>query len=87
MPSEQTNRRIYGLLEARNLIHEAVELIKDSLYDTEHLKHAQAYIIPHLENWAEGNHNPYDYSILKYIEELEKEDNELRERIRDLDKL
>jgi len=84
----ETQSRIDSLLEAQDLINEAIELIKDSLHGTEHLTHAEAYIIAHLDNWANGG-NPYDYNILKYIEELEREDiefaNNLEEEENDID--
>ncbi len=64
--------RIDNLHQAIELIHEAVGLIRWSVDGTEEEGMANAYIIPHLENWAEGN-NPYDHSLPRIIENLENE--------------
>lgn len=66
--------RIEQLEEAREKIEEAIQLIRDALRGTQQADSAEAYIIGHLQNWAEGD-NPYDETIPKLIEEL-REGNE-----------
>ena len=65
--------RIQLLEEAKEKINEAVSLIREALENTDFETSAEAYIIGHLDNWANGN-NPYDEHIPKIIEELENEE-------------
>ena len=51
--------RLQALEEAQEHIAEAVSCIKDAVYGTEIEDQANAYIIAHLESWADRT-NPYD---------------------------
>ena len=65
--------RLQALEEAREHIAEAVSCIKDAVYGTEIEDQANAYIIAHLESWAEGN-NRFDFTnIPNLINALEEE--------------
>jgi len=55
--------RVDALHEAQTHILEAVQLIKDVVKGTEEEQSAMSYIIPHLENWAEG-HNQNDFTAI-----------------------
>lgn len=58
------------LLEnAQDKINEGIELIRQALKDTTHERHAEAYIIGHLDNWANGG-NPYDETIPTLVEKI-----------------
>ena len=62
------------LEQAQNKINEAIELIEEALEGTHLSSEASAYIIAHLNGWANGD-NPYDSTAIpKLIEHLEYED-------------
>lgn len=61
--------RIELLEDAQDKINEAISLIREAVEETDLEQSAEAYIIGHLANWANGN-NPYDRHIPKMIEEL-----------------
>ena len=56
------------LQEAQDHLNQAIELISTALQDTEHERHADAYIIAHLSNWSDAQ--GYDTGIEQYIQEL-----------------
>jgi len=49
-----TSERIEMLQEAQDHLSQAIELISTALQDTEHDRHADAYIIAHLSNWSDA---------------------------------
>ena len=63
-----TSERVNHLQEAQTYMNEAIELIITALQDTEHERHADAYIIAHLSNWVDAQ--GYDTGIEQYIQEL-----------------
>ena len=62
------SERIEILQEAQDHLSQAIELISTALQDTEHERHADAYIIAHLNNWSDAQ--GYDTGIEQYIQEL-----------------
>jgi hypothetical protein len=60
--------RINMLEQAQDHLSEAIELISQALQDTEHDRHADAYIIAHLNNWIDAQ--GYDTGIQQYIDDL-----------------
>ena len=62
------SERVNHLQEAQTYLNEAIELISTALQDTEHERHADAYIIAHLNNWVDAQ--GYDTGIEQYIQEL-----------------
>jgi len=62
------SERVNHLQEAQTYLNEAIELISTALQDTEHERHADAYIIAHLINWVDAQ--GYDTGIEQYIQEL-----------------
>jgi oligoribonuclease (3'-5' exoribonuclease) len=66
-----TSERVNHLHEAQTYLHEAIELITQALQDTEHERHADAYIIAHLNNWVDAQ--GYDTGIQQYIEQIMNE--------------
>jgi hypothetical protein len=69
----EVEEKITQLEEAKEKIDEAVDLIRRAVEGTNNDNAAEAYIIPHLENWAEGN-NPYDATTIpRLIEDLREE--------------
>ena len=67
--------RIDLLNEAGDLIAQAIGNIEEALKGTSEEAHARAYIIPHLSTWI-GNGNRYDVDVYKYIEHLERSEDE-----------
>ena len=65
------NERIEMLEDAQEKINEAIDLITEAVRDTDDEASAQAYIIAHLKNWANGE-NPYDDHIPNLIESIRK---------------
>ena len=65
--------RVQLLEQAGDKIQEAVALIEEAVKDTSEESSADAYIIAHLNNWANGD-NPYDQSIPKLIKAIEDEE-------------
>lgn len=63
--------RINRLQEAQIYLSEAISLIEEALQDTEHDRHADAYIIAHLNNWIDAQ--GYDTGIQQYIDQILKE--------------
>ena len=66
-----TSERVNHLQEAQTYLNEAIELIITALQDTEHERHADAYIIAHLNNWVDAQ--GYDTGIQQYIEQIMNE--------------
>jgi len=62
------SERINNLEEAQDHLNQAIELISVALRDTEHERHADVYIIAHLNNWVDAH--GYDTGIAQYIQEL-----------------
>lgn len=74
MEQNEKEERIELLEQAQEKLREAIDLIREAVADTNQESSAEAYIIGHLENWAEGN-NQYDTTAIPYlIESLEEED-------------
>jgi len=65
------SERVELLTNAQDLINEAIGLIEEAVSGTENDMSAQAYIIAHLNNWANGG-NPCDETIPVLIEEIEE---------------
>lgn len=66
-----TEERIKLLIEAQQKLSETVALIEEALKGTSHERHADAYIIGHLNNWIDGS--GYDMGIQQYIDKLQEE--------------
>jgi hypothetical protein len=66
-----TQERIELLIEAQQKLSETVALIEEALKGTSHERHADAYIIGHLNNWIDGS--GYDMGIQQYIDKLQEE--------------
>lgn len=62
------SERIEHLQEAKHHLNEAIDLIVVALQDTEHERHADAYIVAHLSNWIDSQ--GYDTGVEQYIQEL-----------------
>ena len=54
-------------------LREVIKTIADALQGTEHERHANAYIIPHLTNWLDGGR--HDMGIAQYQEALQNQNN------------
>jgi len=65
----EKNERIIALEEAQDLINQAIDLIHEAVADTDEARSADAYILAHLDNWANGN-NQYDQHIPNIIESI-----------------
>jgi hypothetical protein len=63
--------RIELLMEAQQKLSETVDLIEQALKGTSHERHADAYIIGHLNNWIDGS--GYDMGIQQYMDKLQEE--------------
>ena len=78
---DEIQDRIDMLEQAQQNLNEAITLIKDALYGTEHERHAMSYIIAHLQEWS--THPTFNMGLNDYIEALqnykveEDEDDEL----------
>jgi len=77
----ETNERIDLLREAQNKLYETINLIEAALQGTSHERHADAYILGHLNSWIDAG--GYDMGIQQYMDRLEIE--ELEERDEDED--
>lgn len=71
MEKLSVEERVELLEDAQTKINEAIELIREAVYETSFENSSESYLIGHLDNWVNGN-NPYDEHIPKIIEELEK---------------
>lgn len=67
----EIEERLNYLDKAAELINEAISMIGYAVEDTELEVSANAYIMGHLGNWANGS-NPYDGHIPNLKRELEK---------------
>lgn len=75
--AEDYTAKIKLLEEAQEKINGAVYLIRDAVEGTGVEDAADAYIISHLDNWANQN-NPYDYTAIPgLITSLKKEQEEI----------
>ena len=72
LTTKDAQERVENLESARELINEAIELIKDAVDGTEHEANVEAYTVAHLKNWANGG-NPYDTTIPKIQEWLARD--------------
>lgn len=71
---DNKNDNLRQLERAQELINEAINLIREVVEDTSQERYVEAYMIAHLENWAnEGN--PHDSTIPILMEWFENEDN------------
>ena len=66
---DQIEDRIELLEQADYNLRRAIAQISDALQGTEHERHANAYIIPHLTRWLDGGR--YDMGIAQYQESLQ----------------
>jgi|SaaInlLV_10m_DNA_2_1039722.scaffolds.fasta_scaffold00468_26 hypothetical protein len=66
----KTQERKDLLNEASELINDAIGKIEEAVHDTGCESSADAYIIGHLSNWANGN-NPHDETIPVLIEAMD----------------
>lgn len=66
--------RIEKLEMAQDLINQAIDLICDAVEDTSKERSADAYIIAHLDNWANGG-NPYDDTIPVLVDFIEDDED------------
>lgn len=64
--------RISRLREAQIIINRAIVEIRRAVAGTNVEASAEAYIIPHLDNWSFGS-NPYDQTIPVLMKEIEAE--------------
>ena len=64
--------RIELLQEAQGKLTEAVDLIEQALKGTTHERHAQTYLIGHLNNWIDSG-NRFDMGIQQYIDKIAEE--------------
>lgn len=70
----RASERVVMLEEAQEKIGEAINLIKKAVDNTGQIERScKAYIIAHLEGWAEGT-NPYDDTAIPRIIERISED-------------
>jgi hypothetical protein len=69
MPTEE---RIELLSEAQAKLAEAISLIEQGLRGTSHQRHAESYLLGHLNNWMDSG-NRFDMGIQQYIDKLEEE--------------
>lgn len=63
------------LIEAQAKLKEAISLIEQGLKGTSHQRHAESYLIGHLNNWVDSG-NRFDMGIQQYIDKLEEEEGE-----------
>ena len=67
------NQRIEKLKQAQEDIRDAIRNIRAATRGLGIESAADAYIIPHLRNWAEGE-NPYDHTAIpRLIENIKKD--------------
>lgn len=72
---DQLEDSIEALEQADYNLRMVIKQISNALQGTEHERHANAYIIPHLTNWLDGGR--HDMGIAQYQEALE---NQLKEQ-------
>jgi len=65
------DERLDLLNDAQYKLRDAIDLIREAVEGTEEERMAEAYIIPHLENWTEGV-NRYDHTIPKIYNAIEE---------------
>jgi oligoribonuclease (3'-5' exoribonuclease) len=70
--------RIELLEEAQAKLGEAIGLIEEALKGSSHQRHAETYILSHLNNWVDSG-NRFDMGIQQYIDKL-KEEQEKRQK-------
>jgi Zn-dependent oligopeptidase len=66
--SDDVRSRVAALEEARDMLGQVVEIISYALKGTTHQRHAEAYILPHLNNWIDDS--GYNIGIQQYIDAL-----------------
>ena len=69
------DKRIFLLEEAQTEINSAIEKINKAMTGTRNERSIKAYILAHLENWANGEHT-YDDTIPKLIEDVRENEEE-----------
>lgn len=69
-----TEERIELLQEAQGKLNEVVGLIEQALKGTTHERHAETYLIGHLNNWIDSG-NRFDMGIQQYIDKLQEEED------------
>jgi Arc/MetJ-type ribon-helix-helix transcriptional regulator len=79
LTQDQKEERRFLLEDAQIKIHEAIEAIREAVRDTENERSAEAYIIAHLEGWAEGTNSHEFTAIPRLLEDLEKDEDDEEE--------
>jgi len=66
--SDDVRSRIASLEEAKDMLGQVVEIISYALKGTTHERHAEAYILSHLNDWIDDS--GYNMGIQQYIDAL-----------------
>jgi hypothetical protein len=66
--SDDLRSRLAALEEAKDMLGQVVEIISYALKGTTHQRHAEAYILPHLNDWIDDS--GYNMGIQQYIDAL-----------------
>jgi len=66
--SDDVRSRVAALEEAKDMLGQVVEIISYALKGTTHQRHAEAYILPHLNDWIDDS--GYNMGIQQYIDAL-----------------
>ena len=72
--SDDVRSRVAALEEAKDMLGQVVEIISYALKGTTHQRHAEAYILSHLNDWIDDS--GYNMGIQQYIDALMSGDNE-----------
>lgn len=64
--------RIELLQEAQDKLGEVIEMVDQALKGTTHQRHAETYLLGHLNNWMDSG-NRFDMGIQQYIDKLQEE--------------
>ena len=66
--SDDVRSRLAALEEAKDMLGQVVEIISYALKGTTHQRHAEAYILSHLNDWIDDS--GYNMGIQQYIDAL-----------------
>jgi hypothetical protein len=72
--SDDVRSRIASLEEAKDMLGQVVEIISYALKGTTHERHADAYILSHLNDWIDDS--GYNMGIQQYIDALMSGDDD-----------
>ena len=67
--------RIELLEEAQEKLGEVIGLVEEALKGSSHQRHAETYILSHLNNWLDSG-NRFDIGIQQYIDKFKEEQEE-----------